>query len=114
MTSSLSKVSEESVDLVIDSFGLVGVVSDACGADDERARDLITRMIEQVINVHDFAQIDKSLPVRTPDAFMLMVRENMGDDVSDEEFQAVQLWYEATVIRGILDSVGMKMLPKYL
>ncbi len=105
-------VREQRIEELLEEISAIGITAELFSIcdDDNRISQLTRDVLEQIINIYEYASFDKKFEMRNEEFFEIL-RLNMQSDVTDEEFEVIRKWADDLVFQVV---VGAITLPNIL
>ena len=103
---------EQRIEELLEEISAIGITAELFSiCDDDRRISQLTRdVLEQIINIYEYASFDKKFEMGNEEFFEIL-RLNMQSDVTDEEFEVIRKWADDLVFQVV---VGAITLPNIL
>jgi len=99
---------ERRIEELLEEISAIGITAELYGiCDDDTRIDTITRdVIEQILNIYEYASFDKKFEMRNEEFFEIL-RLNMRSKVSDPEFEVIRKWADDLVFQVVVGAITL-------
>jgi hypothetical protein len=105
-------VTHEGIMSVVSDLGMEGIVVDSCEGDEERACHLIESAIKQSVNLYEYSLIDHRFKIEDRSSFMEYLLENMDEDLTSSEVDAIETYLESITLKITLKQIGERFFTR--
>lgn len=103
------KGSDKNFEIIVKELGMLSILRESCGGDLDKAHDLALKALKESTNIYEFSLIDQSINLEKKETFVAYLKENMDDDITDEQFESMKTWLECATLKLILKNIGTIM-----